>query len=429
MSSEWEIAAIFAPDTTAVGPPSSSFESFDRVMHTVGDRPNTATLPALADPAADHEPVADALSRRADVEEKHRRLRAFMDEQGHEAVVLARADSIAWFTGGGDLGRDLVSERAAVMLYVNHHDRCVVTDNVQSARIFEEEIAGLGFQIKERPWFECPERIVMELGHNKRVASDVPLPPWPTELPRLRLMRLRLTRRERQLYRELGRTLALAVEATCRNFAPGETEADVAGHLAHRLIREGVVPVDLRVASEDRLERFRQPTFKAAPIRRRAMIAVVGRRHGLCAGLTRTVSFGPVEAEFRSAFELASMVGASCLYFSRPGEQIKNVFRRAKRVYEKFGHPDEWMLDYQGCLTGYGPCEGQLRPDCEFTLEPNMALRWNPSVGPARSEDTVVVGDTGYEVVTQAQSWPMLEVTVKGAALPRPSILERPIRG
>ena len=42
---------------------------------------------------------------------------------------------------------------------------------------------------------------------------------------------------ERQVLRGLGRALTLAIEATCRNFQPGETEADVAGHLAHRLIR------------------------------------------------------------------------------------------------------------------------------------------------------------------------------------------------
>ena len=56
------------------------------------------------------------------------------------------------------------------------------------------------------------------------------------------------------------------------------------------------MPVDLRVAGDDRLARFRQPTFKASPIQKRATIAVTGRRHGLCASVTRTVSFGPVDA-------------------------------------------------------------------------------------------------------------------------------------
>jgi hypothetical protein len=54
-----------------------------------------------------------------------------------------------------------------------------------------------------------------------------------------------------------------------------------------------------------------------------------------------------------------------------------------------------------------------------------MAICWNPSVGSARSEDTVVVDARGYEVVTAAQNWPQLEVTVKGYPMTRPGILER----
>lgn len=400
----------------------------DRVLHTADDRPDVATLPPLADPAADHG-RDDPDGRRADVEEKHQRVIAWLEAHGYDALMLGRADSIAWFTCGGEMSQDLCSERASVLLYINRQSRAVVCDNVQSARVFEEEVAGLGFQLKERPWYDAPERLVGELGHNRRVATDLYLPPWPNERERIRALRLTLSERERQLLRVLGRTVTHAVEATCRNFMPGEHEADVAGHLAHRLIREGVVPVDLRVASENRLERFRQPTFKAAPIHQRATIAVVGRRHGLCVGATRTVAFGEVDPAIQAAHNVAAMVDATCIFFSRPGETVLGVYRRAKRIYEKFGHADEWTLDYQGSLTGYAPCEGLMLPDSSFEFGPDMAVRWSPSVGPTRSEDTVVIDRRGFEVVTEAQNWPKYEVLVKGFPLNRPGILERPLRG
>ena len=222
----------------------------------------------------------------------------------------------------------------------------------------------------------------------------------------LRGLRQRLTSLERQRLRELRRTLTLVVEATCRNFDRGEREADVTGHLAHRLLREGVVPVDLRVASDDRLARFRQPTFKAAPILKSTTIAITGRRFGLCTALTRTVSFGPVDSEFQSHHTLAAMVDATCIFFSRPGEPISEVFRRAKRIYEKFNAPHEWTLDYQGSLIGYSQRESRLTPDSNLIIEPDMAICWSPSVGSARSEDTVVIDSRGYEVVTAAQDWP-----------------------
>ncbi|MBX6312741.1 MAG: M24 family metallopeptidase [Isosphaeraceae bacterium] len=396
----------------------------DRVLHTAGDRPNTITLPALADPAADHLDEA-VRRRREDVEEKQRRVAAFLTENHLDAVVLGRADSVAWFTAGGDLAQMMSGEASAALLYINHHSRAVITDNVHSARLFEEELSGLGFQLKERPWYDDPAQVVAELAHNRRIATDCGLAPWPDVREPLRALRFPLTKRERQHLRELGRTLTLAVEATCRNFQPGETEADIAGHLAHRLMREGVVPVDLRVAADDRPARYRQPTFKAAEIRKRATISAVGRRHGLCAAVSRTVAFGAVEKEVREAHALAAMVDATFIYFSRPGESVTEVFRRARRIYEKYGHPDEWTLAYQGFLIGYAPREAMLRPDGNGTLVADSALCWSPSVGPARSEDTIVIDRRGYEVVTEAQRWPKLEVTVKGFLMQRPGILER----
>jgi len=400
---------------------------FDRVLQTAADRPHTDTLPALRDPTADHED-AELKRRRDDVEEKHQRIREFLDASGHDGVVFGLADSVAWFTSGGDLGQNLGSDQSAILLFINHTSRAVISDNVQSNRVFEEELAGLGFQLKERPWYEDSLQVVAELCHNKRIATDLGqsgCSQLRRESDPLFKLRRRLTGLERQRLRELGRTVSLAVEATCRNFDPGEREADVAGHLAHRLIREGVVPVDLRVASDDRLARFRQPTFKASPIRKRATIAVTGRRHGLCASVTRTVAFGAIEPEFQQHHSLATMVDATCIFFSRPGEVISEVFRRAKRIYEKFNHPHEWTLDYQGSLIGYSPREVVLRPDSNLVLESNMALSWSPSVCAARTEDTFVVDSRGYEVVTKMQDWPAIEVAVKGYIIPRPAILQR----
>lgn len=400
---------------------------FDRVLVTAADRPSTDTLPALRDPTADHGD-AELQRRRADVEEKHERIREYLASTGTDAIVLGLADSVAWFTSGGDLNHALDADRSAILLFVNRTSRAVIADNVQSSRVFEEELAGLGFQLKEQPWYDDPLRVVAELTHNKRAVTDLAACACSSirsEGDALRRLRRRLTTLERQRLRELGRTLTVAVEATCRNFVCGEREADVAGHLAHRLIRQGVVPVDLRVASDDRLARFRQPTFKANPIHKRATIAVTGRRHGLCASVTRTVAFGKVEHEFRADHLLATMVDATCIFFSRPGEMISEVFRRAKRIYEKFEHPHEWTLAYQGSLAGYSPREAVLRPDSQLVLESDMALSWSPSVGAARTEDTVVVDSRGFEIVTAAQNWPLNDVAVKGFIIPRPSILER----
>ena len=145
---------------------------WDRVLITAADRPNTDTLPPLLDPAADHE-AEELKQRRNDVEEKHQRVREFLDATGQDAVVLGRADSVAWFTSGGDLCQMLGSDQSSILLYINRTSRAVIADNVQSSRVFEEEVAGLGFQLKERPWYDDPHQVIAELCHNKRVATDL----------------------------------------------------------------------------------------------------------------------------------------------------------------------------------------------------------------------------------------------------------------
>src|SRR5262249_14756436 len=142
------------------------------VLETAADRPSTDTLPALPDPTADHGDAA-LKRRRDDVEEKHQRIRDFLAATGHDAVVLGLTDSVAWFTSGGDLGQDLSSGLSSILLFINPGCRAVIADNVHSSRVFEEELAGLGFQLKERPWYDDPFQVVAELCHNKRVATDL----------------------------------------------------------------------------------------------------------------------------------------------------------------------------------------------------------------------------------------------------------------
>ncbi len=99
--------------------------------------------------------------------------------------------------------------------------------------MFEEELAGLGFQLKERPWFED------RAGSSTNSATTSGSPAtWPILRPgRVKAIRFGpcvgpSPRSNASGCARLGRTLTLAVEATCRNFVRGETEADIAGHLA-----------------------------------------------------------------------------------------------------------------------------------------------------------------------------------------------------
>jgi Xaa-Pro aminopeptidase len=361
--------------------------------------------------------------RSEDVAIKQQRVAEFLEDEGYDAVLFNRQDSFAWFTAGGDSGSGVAAEIGQVALFVTADQRCVLATNAESGRTFEEEVAGLGFQLKECRWDEPRDRLIEDICRGRKVASDTGICGTTNELEKLRRLRITLTELERQRFRELGRAVTHAVEATCRNIRPGETEHEVAGELSHRLIRHGITPLTMFVAGEERSEQFRLAPHKAQPIRRRVTISVSARRHGLCASTTRTVCFGQVDRDFMARYNICAMIDATCIFFSQPGELSADVLRRAKRIYEKSGVAHEWVLAPQGGVTGFSPCELLIVPASQFRFRGGMAVYWSPSVGPARSGDTVLLHEKGFEILTPTQQWPSVVVSVKGYEVERPNVL------
>jgi Xaa-Pro dipeptidase len=361
--------------------------------------------------------------RSEDVAIKQQRVAEFLEDEGYDALLLTRQDSFAWFTAGGDSGAGTASEFAQVSLFITHDQRCVLASNTESGRIFEEEVAGLGFQLKESRWDEPRDRLIEDICRGRKVASDTGVCGTTNELEKLRRLRITLTELERQRYRELGRAIAHAVEATCRNVRPGETEHEVAGELSHRLIRHGITPLTMFVAGEERGEQFRLAPHKAQPIRRRLTISVSARRHGLCVSTTRTMCFNEVDREFMARYNTCSMIDATCIFFSQPGEVAAEVLRRARRIYEKSGVAHEWVLAPQGGVTAFSPCELLVVPTSQFRFRAGMAVVWTPSVGPARCGDTVLLHENGFEILTPTQQWPSVVISVKGYEVERPGVL------
>ena len=376
-----------------------------------------AALPATLQPEPPTSP------RSQDVAIKQQRIAEFLEDEGYDAVLLSRQDSFAWFTAGGDSGVGTASDLGQVSLFLTGDQRCVLATNTDSGRIFEEEVPGLGFQLKECRWDEPPDRLIEDICRGRKVASDTGSRGTTCEREKLRRLRINLTELERQRYRELGRAVAHAVEATCRNARPGETEHEVAGELSHRLIRHGIAPIVMFVAGEERLGQFRQAPHKAQPIRRCLTVHACARRYGLCAAATRTVSFGAVDKQFLLHFNISSMIDATCIFFSRPGEPGSEVLRRARRIYEKSGVAHEWVAAPQGGVTGYSPCELCVVPTSPFRFRAGMAVAWTPSVGAVRCGDTVMLHENGFEILTPTHQWPSLSVSVKGYEVDRPALL------
>lgn len=366
--------------------------------------------------------------RTADIEHKHRLVADFLELHRYDALLLEKPANFAWFTSGGDCARAGSSETTAA-LFITREARVVITSNVDSAQLFERELPGLGFQLKERPWHEPRHALIDDLCRGRTVAGDVGNGRARDVSVHLAGMRIPLTVLECERVRELGRHVAHAVEATARHCRPRQTEAEIAGELAHRLIKHQVVPERLQVVADGRSRRYRNWSYGEQPLEQFCTISAVGRRHGLCVGASRTVCFGDPPSDIRGAHHRALLMLATGMYFSRGDWELAETWQRVQRIYEKFGYPDEWQLARQAEIIGYEPTEVPVVPRSEFRLQPRMAVHWHPSVGPATVGDSILIAEKGFEPLTAMEAWPRLTVQVKGTAVLCPDILRRPVDG
>src|SRR5262249_44529532 len=153
------------------------------------------------------------------------------------------------------------------------------------AQYFESDVPGMGFQLKERPWFEPRPVMVSDLCRGRRVASDTGVNGTDDVSLMLLGMRLPLSMLDISRLRTAGAHIAHAVEATSRALTRGRTEAEIAGELSHRLMRHGILPERIQVLGDGRGRRFRYWTFDQSKVQRYCTISVVGRYFGLHVGV------------------------------------------------------------------------------------------------------------------------------------------------
>lgn len=351
--------------------------------------------------------------RLADVDEKHTRVRSMLAASGAGALLLQDPANIAWFTAGADTARCTV-EGCRTSLFVTDEARLFATNAVDSAQLFEREAFGLGFQLKQREWFQPHDALVEDLCRGRKVVSDSGFEGTRNVAKRIRQLRCPLTDLEVDRIRRLSKVLVHAVESSASHIRPGVSEASVAGELSHRLIRRTVTPVRIQVCADGRNIRYRHWSYGEDPIESYATVSCVAKRWGLHVAVSRTVCLNKVPDELLAAHQKAVMMHATGMYFSRTGAQLKDIWPKVRRIYDKFGMPTEWQLADQAEIIGYRAMEHQLTPESEYELQAPTAMHWHPGVNAALASDTILVMPGGCEIVTRSAAWPQLRVQVKG---------------
>lgn len=380
--------------------------------------PTTATSSAL------EINLTSPSDRRSDVDSKQALIAQLLKEIGCDGLIILAAENFAWLTAGG-AARGILDNDALPALYYSAEGRWLLSSNVDSQRLFDEEIDGMGFQLKEWNWHQGRATLLSDLTRGAKVASDLPCGDCPVVGPRLQGLRLTLTEYERACYKALGLIVSHALEATGRTIASGETEREVAGQLAHRLLHRGAMPVMISVAADGRSRSYRQNSFTGTPIRSYAVLTAAVRKYGLCARASRSICFGQADPLFRKEHDAACKVSATYVASTWPDSLPRQILASGQRIYQLTGADYDWYLCPQGQVTGRQPVEIELTPDHEQILQANWAVVWHASVGAAVSCDTFLISEDGPTAITGHENWPLKRIRIQGAEFVRPDLLIR----
>ncbi|MBY0461363.1 MAG: M24 family metallopeptidase, partial [Gemmataceae bacterium] len=264
---------------------------------------------------------AAVAARRADIDAKQELVAGVLAAMECEAVILLMPAHVSWFTAGLN-ARGLLSDSERPGIFTNGKQRWLLCSNIDTQRLFDEELDQLGFQLKEWAWDGGRSDLLYNITTGRKVAADRPFPNVPMANDRLRPLLRPLSAFERQQFRELARLVGHAVEATARTMLPGDTEEEVAGQVGHRLIHRGIEPAVLSVTADERAAKFRRAGFTNMPVVQSCVIQATGQQHGLYATAARTVSFGPPSSELRAAFDQAVKLAAVHRSLTVPGAVV-----------------------------------------------------------------------------------------------------------
>jgi antitoxin VapB len=189
---------------------------------------------------------------------------------------------------------------------------------------------------------------------------------------------------------------------------PGQAEQEIAACLGDETQRRGAQPIVNLIAVDERVVKYRHPLPTDKTLERYALLVLCGRWRGLVCSISRLVHFGPLPDALRRKAEAVAAVDAAYHAATRPGATLGEIIQRGQRVYAETGFAEEWRFHHQGGAAGYEPREVLGTPDSKDVVAVGQAFAWNPSIAGTKSEDTLLVGEQGSEVLTAIDDWPLL---------------------
>ena len=342
-------------------------------------------------------------------------VREILRKNNLAAAHLRGVDWFSWITGGGSSVVILTSEIGIAEILITETEAFVLTNRIESARLASEEVPK-EFEVTSFDWQDARsiEKFVNEKARGKALCSDRATAnekPLPVELL---IYKMKMQPEELQRYREVGQKAAEAMTEAILKAQPDWTENQLAGAGAEALWSRGLDPTLILVAGNKRGSQYRHPISKNESLGESAMMVFCARGFGLYANLTRFIFFRDLVSQEKKSFEALSNIESRTFLKTKVGSSLSEVYTELSNAYSAEGFKNEINLHHQGGPTGYLSRELVARPQVsgeaalasDLKIESGMAFAWNPSLPGAKIEDTVLVQDSGLEILTQDHKWP-----------------------
>jgi Xaa-Pro aminopeptidase len=355
----------------------------------------------------------------SETELKLSKIRKWLTECKLDALYLQRVSSFAWATCGAISYVNIASTFGDASLLITQDKQYLFTNNIEAPRLeLEEKLVGQGWSFRVTPW-HVSQNAVTELIRGLKVGSDSSFPGTEDFSAELARLRANLTPEEGQRFRDLGQRCAQAMDAVAMTVHPEQTEHEIAGRLTSEAEARGVQVIVNLIATDERIFSFRHPPPTFKKLEKYAMLVLCGRWSGLVCSLTRFMHFGRLPDDIRNKSEAVARIDAAMISATCPGRMLGNVFQTGVDEYIRAGYPDEWRLHHQGGPAGYEPREYFAFPESPDLVTAGQVYAWNPSITGSKSEDTILVGEKGNEILTEIPGWPKMVVD----GMERPAIL------
>jgi Xaa-Pro aminopeptidase len=341
------------------------------------------------------------------------KVRAMVKEKGFQGIIIRKQPNFSWISAGGRGFIGLASETACAALVVTPGGVYLAGNNIEVPRLLAEELPRGFAEAAVIPWREDGNLDQVLKNRFGNLTTDTAEDPW------FRAERVTLLKNEEDRFAELGKAAAAGLEDVCLSLKRGRKEWEIAGMLAEKYWAEGIEPITLLVAADERSERVRHYVPTAKEVGDGVICSVCARKSGLVVSATRTVAF---KKDFAGHYEKLLQVERAAFDALHPGSEIGDVFKAMMDAYGRNGLPGEWENHHQGGLTAYLAREIRAWPECSEKIKTRQAFAWNPSAAGAKCEDTVFLGENGLRFLTDpSPSWPAVSI----GEYRRPDILRR----